>query len=131
MRLRDLDAQFLKREEVVETWNRVREDGSVYAFTGPREQSHYVETLAEADGVMFLCPLCFKNSGKNDGVGVHSVICWFEDKVPDHVRPGPGRWKPQGTGLDDLTFVPGKQSCSVLLLSGCAWHGFVKNGDAT
>lgn len=130
MRLRDLDARFLKRKEVVETWQRVREDGTVYDFTGPRERSHHVDTLAEADGIMFLCPLCFKASGAHDGVGVHSVICWFEDKVPDTTTPGPGRWKPQGTGFDDLTFVPGKGSTSVQLLGGCNWHGYVVNGDA-
>lgn len=88
-----------------------------------------VDTLAEADGVMFLCPKCYaENNGR---VGTHSVICWFVGKVPDELFPKPGRWTPQGTGLDDLTFVPGSgRSHSVLLTSGCNWHGFVANGKA-
>lgn len=88
-----------------------------------------VDSLAEADGLQFLCPKCFATNGGN--VGTHSVICWFEGKVPDNVDPKPGRWKPVGTGLDDLSFVPGRKSNSVLLVGGCGWHGFVKMGDAT
>jgi hypothetical protein len=108
--LSELEAKFIRRE--------VRED-AVYLTT--------VETLAEADGIRFLCPLCFKNNGGK--VGTHSVICWFKGKVPDDADPKPGRWNPQGTGLHDLTFVePG--AFSVQLLGGCNWHGFVKNGSA-
>ncbi len=87
-----------------------------------------VESLQEADGIRFLCPKCFVNN--SGSIGTHSVICWFEDKVADDVRPAPGRWKPHGTNLDDLTFVVGKHSNSVLLMGGCNWHGFVKNGFA-
>lgn len=86
------------------------------------------EELSRADGVMFLCPKCFeKNKGNK---GTHSVICWFVGKVPDALDPKPGRWNPQGAGLDDLTFVP-PGSTSVLLTSGCGWHGHVVNGDVT
>lgn len=87
-------------------------------------------SLANADGVMFLCPKCFAaNGGK---VGTHSVICWFRGKVSDELTPKPGRWTPVGTGLGDLTFVPGNppMAISVLLTSGCGWHGFVKDGRA-
>lgn len=88
-----------------------------------------VDTLAEADGLRFLCPKCFAANG--GVVGTHLVICWFEDRVPPDLAPGPGRWSPKGTGLDDLSFVPGKRSNSVLLTGGgCAWHGFVTNGEA-
>ena len=88
-----------------------------------------VDTLAEADGIMFLCPKCFAENSGN--VGTHSVICWFVGKVPDTLNPKPGRWTPQGTGLDDLSFVPSPGlSHSVLLMSGCNWHGFVTNGEA-
>jgi hypothetical protein len=111
VKLVDLEALFLRRE--------VREDGVFH---------HAVQSLAEADGVRFLCPLCFKVNGGR--VGTHSVICWFEDRVPDDAQPGPGRWKPQGIGLEDLTFVVGKRSNSVLLIGGCAWHGFITNGEA-
>jgi len=109
MKLTDLEAEFLKY---------VTEDSF-----------HHVDTLAEADGLLFLCPKCFQqNSGP---VGTHSVICWFEGHVPDDAEPKPGRWNPTGSGIGDLSFVPGRKSHSVLLLGGCGWHGFVTNGDAT
>jgi hypothetical protein len=90
----------------------------------------YVDTLAEAHGVMFLCPKCYATNGGE--VGTHHVLCWFVGKVPDDADPKPGRWNPSGTGIDDLTFV-GPGAASVLLTSeeGCQWHGFVNNGDAT
>lgn len=110
--LRELDAHFLQR---------IVRDGHVY--------HHYDGvTLANAHGVIFLCPKCFVANGGE--MGTHSVICFFEGKVPDDAQPGPGRWKPTGTGIDDLTFVPGKKSHSVALQAGCMWHGFVTNGSA-
>ncbi len=85
------------------------------------------DEMAGADGIIFLCPKCFeRNKGS---VGTHSVICWFVGRVPDDADPKPGRWNPSGTGLDDLTFV-GPGAASVLLTSGCAWHGFIKDGKA-
>ena len=137
MRLRDLEARFIKRAVVKKTATFVRDgaDSANYndadLVTEERDQVYQiqVDTLADADGIRFLCPLCFKANG--GATGTHSVVCWFEDKVPDDAQPAPGRWNPVGTGIDDLTFVPGKKSNSVLLLGGCAWHGFVTNGDAT
>lgn len=82
--------------------------------------------FSEADGVMFLCPKCFR---ENQGsVGTHSVICW-RPNVSQDIPPNPGRWEFQGTGLDDLTLVAG--SSSILLTSGCMWHGFIRNGEVT
>lgn len=108
MRLTDLNAQFLKR---------LRAD----LLTR-------VDALADADGVQFLCPICFdKNKGP---IGTHSVLCWFVGRVPDDMTPGPGRWNPSGAGIDDLTFV-GPGQTSVKLESGCLWHGHVENGEAT
>jgi hypothetical protein len=105
----DLEAEFLKR------------------ITS--REYHRVETLAEADGLWFLCPKCYaENHGSK---GTHAVICWFEGHVPDDQEPKPGRWNPTGTGLADLSFVPGAKSNSILLTAGCKWHGFIKNGDAT
>lgn len=77
-----------------------------------------------AQGIRFLCPRCFKANG--GAVGTHSIICWFKDHlVPDDTMPGPGRWLPSGTGIDDLTFVgPGAASVQ----SGRHWHGFVRAG---
>ncbi len=109
MKLADLDAKFIVREADGKTWSSTDE-------------------LSKASGVMFLCPKCFAaNGGK---VGTHSVVCWFNGRgVPDDASPKPGRWNPAGTGLDDLTFVP-PGAVSVLLTSGCGWHGFVTNGEA-
>jgi hypothetical protein len=38
-----------------------------------------------------------------------------------------------GTGFDDLTLNadPPGTARSVLLTSGCGWHGFVNNGEVT
>jgi len=101
--LRELEAYFLRRVD----------------------DTHFrrVETLAEADGVQFLCPKCYAaNSGP---VGTHGVICWSPG-VPQTTHPVPGRWRMEGTDLDDLTLVAG--SSSVLLTSGCAAHFFVRGG---
>lgn len=112
MRLVDLDAQFIQYEKTP---------------TG-QVRHHYVDTFAEAHGVMFLCPKCF---AANQGpVGTHSVICWFVGKVPDDAFPVPGRWHPIGTSLDNLTFV-GPGQASVKITGGCEWHGYVRGGDAT
>lgn len=108
MRLRDLEATFTKRI-----------DGRSRRMDVP---------YAEADGVQFLCPKCFAANG--GPVGTHLVICWFVGRVPDDETPGPGRWVPSGTGIDDLTFI-GPNAASVLLQGGCGWHGFVRDGDAT
>lgn len=121
MKLRDLDGRFLKL---------TKPDGS---------ERLMVESLADADGVMFQCPKCAegKERGEENGRrfvrGAHYVVCWFVGKVPDDVNPKPGRWTPSGTSLDDLTFVPGDppRAVSVAITAGCMWHGHVKNGAAT
>jgi len=117
MTLRELDGQFLSAHHP---------DGSF---------SQIGDQLASATGVMFQCPKCSegKKRGEEDGrkfvVGAHYVICWFVG-VPMNITPGPGRWNPSGTSLDDLTFI-GPGAISVLLTSGCGWHGFVRDGEAT
>lgn len=106
---KDLDAYFLKLKNERASWGRTH-------------------VMQDSDGVMFLCPKCFVDNG-NNRIGTHSVICWFVGRVPDTMTPGPGRWNPSGTSINDLTFVePG--AVSVKLESGCCWHGFVKNGEA-
>jgi hypothetical protein len=127
MRLRDLEAEFLRREMRPDTWTVRNPDGSDGQVSGMRIFHVPVASLAEAHGVKFLCPKCF--AANNGPVGTHGVICWFVGKVPADARPRPGRWNPAGTGLDDLTFVaPG--AYSVLLTAGCMWHGFVTAGGA-
>jgi hypothetical protein len=82
-----------------------------------------VKTLAEADGVRFLCPVHFEKN--NGAAGTHSVICWFRDHgIPAELSPGPGRWVASGE-LKSLTLIP-----SVDLGSG-DWHGHIINGEVT
>lgn len=104
--LLELEARFLKHED--------------------DHSSRLVDTLAEADGIMFVCPKCFITRGGR--AGAHSIICWFKGKVPDTLDPKPGRWNPSGTGLGDLTFV-GPGSTSVLLQGGCNAHFHVVKGQ--
>lgn len=114
--LRNLEAQFYRYE--------TRDDHAYHVR---------VDALAEAQGVRFLCPKCFVANGGSRGT--HSVVCWQGSKgVPPEALPNPGRWKMDGTGLDDLTLnadPPFSSSRSVLLTGpGCGWHGFVTNGVA-
>jgi hypothetical protein len=74
----------------------------------------------DKQGVVFLCPACFKTNGGK--VGTHSIICWFEGRgVPAEVTPGIARWPVSGTGFHDLTLTPSVDA-------GC-WHGHVTNGE--
>lgn len=101
---------------------------------GPGNTSYVarVSTLAAAHGVSFLCPKCYHAAGRRIE-GVHRVTCWFEGRVPDEMRPGPGRWAAAGAGFEDLTFVPTPRESrtSVKLEGGCRWHGHVVGGHAT
>lgn len=87
------------------------------------EGLRHVDSLEEAEGIMFLCPKCYVQNG--GAVGTHAVICW-SPQAPDSIPPGPGRWTMSGTDYGDLTLMP-----SVQITSGCMWHGFVKDGEAT
>lgn len=109
MKLIDLDPAFLhRRDDDV----RVR-----------------VKKIANADGLMFLCPKCFAENG--GPVGTHAIICWTP-RVPDSARPGPGRWSIKGTGLHDVTLDGARgKTRSVQLTGGCAWHGYVTKGEVT
>ncbi len=106
MKLTQLDASFLQ-----------------YASDG----FQMIAGIEGADGVKFQCPKCSEGLEKTETyvIGAHSVICWFVGKVPDSASPGPGRWAPSGTSLNDLTLTP-----SVFLEKSCGWHGYVTNGDA-
>lgn len=112
--LRELDAIFIRHEEA---------DGHAYQVP--------VDVIEQAQGVRFLCPKCFAaNGGK---VGTHGVVCWSRSRgVPDEAHPQPGRWKLDGTSLDDLTLNADAPSVarSVQLIGGCEWHGHVTNGVA-
>lgn len=89
-----------------------------------------VATFAEAQGVLFVCPSCYRKNG-NSGIGVHMVLVWFRDRgVPDDAVPKPARWAASGTSIADLTLTP-----SVNLQTNDAsrdeWHGFITNGEVT
>ena len=101
-------------------------DPEFWTITDPNRHYRTDATFAEADGVCFLCPKCFVTN--NGPVGTHRVLCW-RPHVPQTEFPIPGRWEFEGTGFDDLSLVAG--SSSILLTSGCRWHGFVKNGEVT
>lgn len=121
-RLRDLEAEFTKSGERPPNEEELRlnpwmADGHTIKFF------RRVETLAEADGIWFLCPLCFAKNG--GAVGTHSVAVPFPNAPNGAYIQGPnGTWPKWqvvgGTTLDDLQLSP-----SILLLSGCGWHGFV------
>ncbi len=90
----------------------------------------HVDTLAEAQGVWMLCPLCYQNKG--GPIGVHYIDVTFADRgVPDHLgahnlEGKPTRWAVSGTGYADLTTLP-----SIQLQGGaCQWHGYITNGEA-
>lgn len=109
MKLTELDPIFLRWEK--------KPDG---------EYHHEVPTIAEATGIMFLCPKCFKTNG--GARGTHVIICWTP-AVPPDANPKPGRWSFTGTGFEDLSLVAG--SSSICLTGGCQWHGFVRGGQVT
>lgn len=109
-KLRDLDASFVKI-------TKRSKDGHVMQY------KEVGDKLKRADGIKYLCPVCFwKNGGK---VGTESCLHWFTDKVADGAYPGPGRWNPVGTSIDDVTFGP-PGSYSVRLTGH--WHGYIEHG---
>jgi hypothetical protein len=133
VRLTDLEPVFERYETRIDTWTRVKEGGGEEQVTGPRAYYVEVATLAEAQGIRFICPKCFNANGKQRP-GVHSIVCWSRSRgVPDDAHPGPGRWMLDGTGFHDLTLNgdPPGSARSVLLKAGCGWHGFITNGEVT
>lgn len=122
MLLAELEPQFYRREV------RSCHVGAVGCSTVSEHTEHEffipVDLVAEADGVMFLCPKCFVENGSSNA-GTHQVLCW-QPHVPPDIAPKPGRWKFVGTGYADLTLVAG--SSSILLTAGCRAHFFVRNG---
>ena len=92
-------------------------DSKTFNFTGP---------LEGCDGVMFLCPTCFKKKG--GPVGTHSIICWKPHVPLSEHFTGPGRWKLVGASEDDISMV-GEPLSSVLLQGGCDAHFTVSNGQ--
>lgn len=136
MRLSELTPEFIKYETRVETYSIIDGDPETWRergcpsheVTGPKEYTVFVDSIAEAQGIDFLCPKCFLENG--GPVGTHMCEVTFEGKgVPDeqgsHNASGkPSRWGVSGTGIEDLTLWP-----SILLIGGCNWHGHITNGE--
>jgi hypothetical protein len=79
----------------------------------------FVETLAEADGIWFHCPLCEESGNR------HSIRIGFHGKaVPGtygyNKKGKPVLWNVAGSDLTNLVLTP-----SIQLEGGCNWHGFV------
>lgn len=93
---------------------------------------HRVDEIAQANGVFFRCPKCYMANG-NTVIGTHSVLCWSRSSgAPENISPGPGRWKMEGTGIDDLTLnadAPSGQRSVQLSGDGCGAHFHVTNGE--
>lgn len=137
MRLTDLEPTFVRYEMQTDTWTRVLGDPKTHKpgdpteeVTGPREHTILDVPFADAQGIQFLCPKCFL---ANDGTkGTHGIDVTFADRgVPDdmgaHNSAGkPTRWTVTGDRFENLTTTP-----SILIEGGCAWHGFITNGEIT
>jgi hypothetical protein len=80
----------------------------------------HVNGLEHADGIRFLCPLCFSR-----GVATHVVTIRFA------LIPRPPRqeeWMASGSGYHNLTLTP---SIHITTPDGCGWYGFVTAGEVT
>jgi hypothetical protein len=118
----DKDGKWIWRDETGDPW-----------FWSPhpyRYEFHYVETLAEADSISFLCPKCFQANG--GPTGTHGVHVTFAGRnVPDEAGSRdhtgkPSRWNASGTNIDDLVLTPSiSLDASQPPNVGCHWHGFV------
>lgn len=114
-KLTELEPQFLHWSP--DTWpNRL----------GQKTVRH-VPTLAEANGIFFVCPVCLAANGDRRP-GVHGIECWNPGVPIDTGLPGPGRWSFEGTGYADLTLVAGSSSIH-LTGPGCGAHFFIINGE--
>lgn len=126
IKLRELEAQFLKARWRTEQTPQV-------AWTGPFWSYRRVDVLAEADGIRFLCPLCWR---MNDGpVGTHVVMIGFvgcpKDAYSKDFNGNDVAWHAHGTGYDDLVLTPSINLDDPLYIQvegGCRWHGFVGSG---
>lgn len=127
--LQQLEAEFIRYEKSIagEGHGRPQPDGTMQWGGFEIDIQKVVDNLSEAQGINFLCPLCF---AKNNGpVGTHTVSISFENRG---VKDGqgsygddgnPSRWNiVGGTGLNDLQLSP---SIHLPNPNGCGWHGFI------
>jgi len=148
MRLTLLEPTFVRYEMRIDTWTRCLGDAGTWKdgdpteeVTGPREHTIHrtIDANGEytvrvpfalAEGIEFLCPKCFAEN--NGARGTHGCNVTFADRgEPDdmgsHNKEGNAvRWNVSGDSFENLTTTP-----SILLEGGCAWHGYITNGEAT
>jgi len=116
VRLTELEPEWVDRATPDGSFWRERDAMVEVAFPDGEEPPEGQTTFVGAQGIWFLCP---------KGCG-HRVLVWFKDRgVPGNLRPSP-RWIATGASLDDLTTKP-----SIQIVGGCAWHGFITNGEVT
>lgn len=128
--LRDLNPRFLRCDVGIadELHGQPGPEGEIQWGGFPVDVLTQVPTLADADGIQFLCPLCFL---KNEGVvGTHRVAVYFQGRgAPPHIGKNSegqtARWEVMGNDFLDLTLSP-----SIHIKSGCGWHGWIEHGIA-
>ncbi len=129
----ELEARLFAVELVQETGRHLRAGADPLNYSAvdfveeirPRQYHKDTDSLADAHGLLLLCPLCFERAGTSH---VHAVIVPFDERgcpvvlmrAPDGK---PVYWKASGTGLKDLVLTP-----SVRPVDGCCWHGFIGSG---
>lgn len=125
--LRELDARFVICVAVTSTeqdaegkyvWRDKNGEIWMWSPTPFRYEFHNVDSVAEAHGLWFDCPMCYDTSG-------HGVLVGFAGRNPPKpLSRGsdgqPTKWEVSGSSLDDLVLSP-----SIQLHGGCNWHGFV------
>lgn len=133
MKLTELEPQFYRYETRIEEYSVIvgpaetwRERGCPSEkVTGPRQYKIPVNTIEEAQCIFFVCPLCVNKS--HHRVEVTFANRGVKDEDGTHNSKGePSRWNVSGTDYNNLTTTP-----SILLEGGCAWHGYITNGEVT
>src|SRR3990167_8242946 len=141
MRLSELEPQFYRYETRTETyrvvdgtWNESKKDyvtpeGRLWSqagrptkkVKGPSEYLIHVDSFADAHGIQFLCPKCFR---ENHGVaGTHHCQMPFAGRGVDPAKHK-NQWSAKGTGYADLSTTP-----SYLIVGGCGWHGYITRSE--
>jgi hypothetical protein len=135
VRLTELEPRCIRYETRVEKRTFCLGDVATWKDGDPTEERvvpvRYeirVDSFSEAQGIVFLCPLCFaKNSGS---VGTHWCSVSFaergvsSDEGTHNSEGSPVRWNVSGDSFDNLSTTP-----SILLQGGCNWHGYITNGE--
>lgn len=127
MRLAELEPEFLRWEDRFEGVPNIKPVGGEFGDPYQHTVVPKVATLAEAQGIGFLCPGCFTRNG--GAAGTHMVQVGFHGRglLPHQSsqakQGGPSRWHVvSGQGVQDLTLAPS-------IDCGC-WHGYIKLGEA-